>query len=77
MDHELFEKIKERKTRYLGYIILRGEGYHFQRLIFQGKLEREKRVIGRRKLCWLRNIRQWTRIQDFQALQKAAINRII
>lgn len=75
-ERELFEIIKKRKIAYLGHI-LRGERYHFQRLILQGKIEGGKRGIGRRKLSWLRNIRHWTGIQDFQALQVAAVNRTI
>lgn len=75
-DRELFMTIKERKISYLGHI-LRGERYHFQRLILQGKIEGGKRGIGRKKLSWLRNIRQWTGIQSFQELQSAAVNRHI
>ena len=56
---------------------MRGERYEFQRLILQGKIEGGKRGIGRKKLSWLRNIRQWTGIHDFQTLQNAAINRNI
>nr|CAH7729365.1 unnamed protein product [Callosobruchus chinensis] len=58
-DRELFEHIKKRKISYLRHIIL-GEPYEFQRLILQGKIEGGKRGIGRKKLSWLRNIRQWT-----------------
>ena len=76
IDRELLEAIKRRKIAYLGYI-MRGERYEFQRLILQGKIEGGKRGIGRKKLSWLRNIRQWTGIHDFQTLQNAAINRNI
>lgn len=72
---ELFDAIKKRKTSYLGHI-LRGPRYEFQRLILQGKIE-GKRGIGRKKLSWLRNIRQWTGIHDFMSLQNAALNREI
>lgn len=75
-DRELFENIKKRKIGYLGHI-LRGERYHFQRLILQGKIEGGRRGIGRKKLSWLRNIRQWTGIRNLQELQDAAINRLI
>lgn len=75
-DRELFEHIKKRKIAYLGHII-RGERYDFQRLILQGKIEGGRRGIGRKKLSWLRNIRQWTGISDFQSLQEAAVSRII
>nr|CAH7769935.1 unnamed protein product [Callosobruchus chinensis] len=75
-DRELFEHIKKRKISYLGYII-RGERYELQRLILQGKIEGGRRGIGRKKLSWLRNIRQWTEISDFQSILEAARNRII
>nr|CAH7746925.1 unnamed protein product [Callosobruchus chinensis] len=66
-DRELFEHIKKRKISYLGHII-RGERYEFQRVILQGKVEGGRRGIGRKKLSWLRNIRQWTGISDFQSI---------
>ena len=75
-NRELFEHIKKRKISYLGHII-RGERYDFQRLILQGKIKGGRRGIGRKKLSWLRNIRQWTGISDFQSLQEAAVNRVI
>lgn len=75
-ERELFETIKKRKIAYMGHM-LRGERYHFQRLILQGKIEGGRRGIGRKKLSWLRNIRHWTGIKDFQELQNAAIDRAI
>nr|CAH7758876.1 unnamed protein product [Callosobruchus chinensis] len=75
-DRELFEHIKKRKISYPGHII-RGERYEFQRVILQGKIEGGRRGIGRKKLSWLRNMRQWTGISDFQSIQEAARNRII
>ena len=75
-DRELFRHMREKKIAYLGHI-LRGERYHFQRLILQGKIEGGKRGLGRKKLSWLRNIRQWTGTENFQDLQTAAVERII
>nr|CAH7753717.1 unnamed protein product [Callosobruchus chinensis] len=75
-DRELFEHIKKRKISYLGHIIRRGR-YEFQRLILQRKIEGGRRGIGRKKLPWLRNIRQWTGVSDFQSIQEAARNRVI
>lgn len=54
----LLDIVKRRKTEYFGHII-RGPKYHLLRLIIQGKVE-GKRWMGRKKLSWLRNIRQWT-----------------
>ncbi|CAG9835839.1 unnamed protein product [Diabrotica balteata] len=53
----LINTIKRRKTEYFGHII-RGPKYHLLRLIIQGKVE-GKKWIRRKKLSWLRNIRQW------------------
>nr|CAH7756553.1 unnamed protein product [Callosobruchus chinensis] len=75
-DRELFEHIKKRKISYLRHII-RGEQYEFQRLILQGKIKSGRRGIGRKKLSWLRNVRQWTGISDLQSIQESARNRII
>nr|CAH7728610.1 unnamed protein product [Callosobruchus chinensis] len=75
-DREFFEHIKKRKISYQGHII-RGERYEFQCLILQEKIEGGRRGIGRRKLSWLRNIRQWMKISDFRSIQEAARNRII
>lgn len=71
-----FSKTSKEKPGYLGDI-LRGEIYHFQRLILQSQIAGGKKGIDWRKLSWLQNIQQWTRKRDFQALHNAAIIRII
>ncbi|CAG9826751.1 unnamed protein product [Diabrotica balteata] len=70
---QLFETIKKRKTAYLGHI-MRNEIYQFLQLIIEGKTE-GKRGMGRKKMSWLRNIRQWTGINDIQSLIHIARNR--
>jgi len=57
-DRELLDPIKRRKTAHLGHVI-RNERYQFLQLIIEGKIK-EKRGIGRKKMSWLRNVRQWT-----------------
>jgi len=52
-DSELLDTIKRRKTAYLGHVI-RNERYQFLQLIIEGK-----RGIDRKKMSWLRNVRQW------------------
>nr|CAH7764176.1 unnamed protein product [Callosobruchus chinensis] len=73
-DRELFDHIKKRNISYLGHII-RGE--RIPTPDTTGKIEGGRRGIWRKKLSWLRNIRQWTRISDFQSIQEAARNRMI
>lgn len=70
---ELFEVIKKRKTAYLGHII-RNTKYQFLHLLIEGKIE-GRRGIGRKKMSWLRNIRQWTGLRDVQSLIHTARNK--
>lgn len=69
-NRELVNTIKTRKTQYFGHII-RGPKYSLLRLIIQGKVE-GTRWIGRKKLSWLRNIRQWTGLQPEHLFRAAA-----
>lgn len=71
-ERELLNIIKIRKTSYLGHI-LRNEKYHVLQLIVKGKIE-GKRGLGRKKLSWLRNIRNWTHL-TFEELIRKAENR--
>ena len=70
---ELFELIKKRKTAYLGHI-MRNTKYQFLHLLIEGKIE-GRRGIRRKKMSWLRNIRQWTGLHDVQSLIHTARNR--
>ena len=58
----MLSTIKRRKTAYLGHVI-RNERYHLIQLIMEGKIE-GRRGIGRKKMSWLRNIKQWTNIRN-------------
>ena len=72
-ERELFELIKKKKTAYLGHI-MRNPKYQFLHLLIEGKIE-GRRSIGRKKMSWLRNIRQWTGLLDVQSLIHTARNR--
>lgn len=54
---EISNTIKRRKLEYLGHV-LRGDRYNILKLIIQGKIK-GKRTIGRRRISWLRNLREW------------------
>lgn len=56
-DTEITKTIKKRKLEYLGHV-LRGDRYKILKLIIQGKIK-GKRSIGRRRISWLRNLREW------------------
>lgn len=72
-DRELLTTIKRKKAAYLGHVI-RNERYHLIRLIIEGKIE-GKRGIGRRRMSWLRNIRQWTGMRNAGDLIHAGRDR--
>lgn len=63
----------KRKTAYLEHVI-RNNKYKFLQLLIEGKVE-GMRGIGRKKMAWLRSIRQWTRPHDLQSLMHTARNR--
>jgi len=68
-DRELLDTIKPRKTAYLGHVI-RNERYQFLQLIIEGK-----RGIGRKKMSWLRNVRQWIGLRTMQDLMYTIRNK--
>lgn len=72
-ERELLTTIKRRKTAYLGHV-MRNRKYEYLQLLIEGKIE-GRRGIGRKKLSWLRNIRQWTGMNDIQTLIHTARDR--
>jgi len=70
---EIVNTIKKRKLQYLGHI-MRGPKYTLLQLIVQGMI-RERRYIGRRRVSWLRNLRDWFDCSNVQ-LFRAAVNKI-
>lgn len=68
-ERELLMSIKQRKLEYLGHV-MRGPRYELLRLILNGKIE-GKKWIGRKKMSWLRNLRQWTGLTAEQLLHAA------
>ena len=72
-ERELLTTIKKRKTAYLGHV-MRSEKYRYLQLIIEGKVE-GRRGIGRKRLSWLRNIRQWTGVHNIKTLIHTAGSR--
>ena len=60
-NQEILTMIKRRKTAYLGHI-MHNTKYELLQKIIQGKIK-GRRGVERKKLSWLRNIRQWTGAQ--------------
>lgn len=69
-DRNLLNIVKQRKLEYFGHII-RGPKYHLLWLIIYSKIE-GRRWIGRKKLSWLRNIRNWTNLSVEEIFRTAA-----
>lgn len=55
---DLLNTVKYKKTSYLGHV-LRNDKYYSLKLLTEGWIE-GKRPIGRKRLSWLKNIRNWT-----------------
>lgn len=72
-DRMLLSAVKCRKVAYLGHV-LRGEKYRLLQLIMKGKVE-GRRGIGRKRMSWLKNIREWTGIRSAEELFRMAENR--
>ena len=70
---ELLNTIKCRKISYLGHIV-RCSKYRLLQLILKGKIK-GRRGPGRKHHSWLRNIREWTGMQNVGELFRVAENR--
>lgn len=70
---EIINTMKKRKLQYLGHI-MRGQKYTLLQLIVQGKIS-GKRSIGRRRVSWLKNLRDWFNCSNVQ-LFRAAVNKV-
>uniref|UniRef100_A0A8D8SJ40 Craniofacial development protein 2 n=2 Tax=Cacopsylla melanoneura TaxID=428564 RepID=A0A8D8SJ40_9HEMI len=70
---EVLYDIKRRKLSYLGHV-MRGPKYEILHLIIQGKIV-GKRSVGRRRISWLRNLREWFNCSSCD-LFRAAANKV-
>lgn len=70
---EVLLNIKKRKLEYLGHL-MRGQKYTFLQNIMQGKIQ-GRRSIGRRRMSWMRNLREWFGCTTNE-LFKTAVNKI-
>ena len=72
-ERQLLYTIKLRKTAYLGHVV-RNERYQFLQTLIEGKIE-GSRGVGRRRMSWLRNVRQWTGLRNIGDLIHTARDR--
>ncbi|CAG9837806.1 unnamed protein product [Diabrotica balteata] len=66
---EVIRTIRTKQLEYLGHI-MRGEKYYLLRLTIQGKIS-GKRNVGRRRISWLRNLREWYGCSSIQLFRTA------
>lgn len=69
-DVEIRHEVKKRKLQYLGHI-MRGPRYEILQLIIQGRIV-GKRSVGRRRMSWLRNLREWFNVTSSDLFRAAA-----
>ena len=72
-ERELLVTVKKRKACYLGHIF-RSEKYNLLQLIVQGKVE-GRRGIGRRRISWMKNLREWLNVNNTAELIRLAQDR--
>ena len=70
---ELNTEVKIRKLQYLGPI-MRGTRYQMLQVIIQGKIV-GKRSVERRRMSWLRNLKEWFNCSS-NHLFRAAVNKL-
>lgn len=70
---EVLFTIKKRKLEFLGHIS-RNDKYEILQLIMQGKII-GRRSVGRRRISWLRNLREWFGLSSVQ-LFRTAISKV-
>lgn len=73
-DKEVINTVKTRKLSYFGHVMRHPEIYNILHLVLQGKVE-GKRGPGRRRISWLKNLRQWFG-QSTSGLFRAAVNKV-
>ena len=69
----LLPSIKKRKLTYFGHV-MRNEKYRLLHVILQGRIV-GRRVRGRRRTSWLKNLRDWYG-QNNTSLFRAAANKV-
>lgn len=71
---EIINTVKERKLQYFGHVVRHPEKYKLLKIVLEGKIE-GKRGPGRRRISWLKNLRQWFN-QSTKSLFRAAVDKV-
>ncbi|CAH2267750.1 jg15167 [Pararge aegeria aegeria] len=71
---EVLLTIKKRKLEYFGHVMRNTKKYELLQLIVQGKVAGRRRP-GRRRISWLKNLRQWFG-KSTKSLFRAAVSKV-
>lgn len=74
-EKEVLNTVKSSKIQYLGHIMRNESRFHLLQAILQGKVFGRKGV-GRRRISWLKNLRNWFAMNPTQ-LFRAAVNKVM
>ena len=72
---EIVTSVKTRKLAYFGHVMRNPEKYNLLHLVLQGKIC-GKRGPGRRRISWLKNLRQWYN-RSTRGLFRDAVNKVM
>lgn len=75
-EKEILNTIKQRKLEYFGYVIRNEERYRILQLVMQGRIF-GKRGPGRRRISWLRNLKQWFGLSSTELFRRAVNKTMI
>lgn len=75
-EKEVLNLVKQRKLEYLGHVMRNEEKYRVLQLVMQGKVF-GRRGPGRRRISWLKNLRQWFGITSAELFRRAVNKTMI
>lgn len=73
-EKEVLNMVKCRKIQYFGHIMRNENRFHLLQSILQGKVL-GRRGVRRRRVSWLKNLRNWFDMNTIQ-LFRAAVNKV-
>lgn len=75
-EKEVLNTVKQRKLEYFGHVMRNEEKYRILQLAIKGKIF-GRRGPGRRRVSWLRNLRQWFGMTSVELFRRAVNKTMI
>ena len=75
-EKEILATVKQRKLEYFGHVMRNEQKYRILQLTMQGKIF-GKRGPGRRRISWLKNLRQWFGMTSSELFRRAVNKTMI